>query len=162
MNIYPFFRSNSPFSNWYMMDFEAHSLDGFEETYNCMEQYMMHSKALLFLDHTTAEKIMASSFPKTQKELGRSVKNFNDEVWLSKARNIVRAGLRRKFDPKYGLRDLLLLTQGVMVEASPWDTIWGCGLSHDNPDIKYMSKWRGLNWLGFLLTDLREEIKDAN
>lgn len=162
MNIYPFFRSNSPFSNWYMMDFSVHCIGGYEQKYNCMEQYMMHSKALLFDDAVSAKAIMKAESPKDQKALGRLVRNFNDQVWNSKARNIVKTGLRRKFDPEYGIRHLLLLTQGVMVEASPWDTIWGCGLAHDNPDIKYMSKWRGLNWLGFLLTDLREEIKDAN
>jgi len=32
------------------------------------------------------------------------------------------------------------------------------GLSKDNPRASNRSKWRGTNWLGEILTEVREEI----
>ena len=44
------------------------------------------------------------------------------------------------------------------MEASPTDKIWGIGLSKDDPRAADRSKWRGTNWLGEILTEVREEI----
>ena len=41
------------------------------------------------------------------------------------------------------------------VEASPTDKIWGTGLSQDGPKAGDRSKWRGINWLGEILTEVR-------
>ena len=44
------------------------------------------------------------------------------------------------------------------MEASPTDRIWGIGLSKDDPRASDRNKWRGTNWLGEILTEVREEI----
>lgn len=57
------------------------------------------------------------------------------------------------------LLDLLLATQGtLLVEASPIDKIWGVGMELDTPELYIPSKWKGENLLGFILTQLREDI----
>ena len=57
------------------------------------------------------------------------------------------------------LKKKLLETAGqTLVEASPTDKIWGIGLSQDDPRASDRSKWRGTNWLGEILTEVREEI----
>lgn len=57
-------------------------------TYNCCEQYMMYQKALLFNDTETAEQILSQQEPKIQKDLGRKVKNFDQEIWNQNAKRL--------------------------------------------------------------------------
>ena len=69
---------NGIYSQWYESPI---FIDGIN--FNCCEQYMMYRKALLFYDNDTAERIMLTSHPRDQKELGRSVKNFDKNQWDS-------------------------------------------------------------------------------
>lgn len=86
-----FWHSSSCFSQWYISEFTGRGimwndesfLEGLplEITFNCMEQYMMYHKAMLFLDRTSARKILDTKNPKEQKQIGRSVQNFEEKVW---------------------------------------------------------------------------------
>lgn len=140
-----------PFSQWAESPFILH-----DETYNCAEQYMMAQKAHLFDDLDAWEAIMATPNPAEQKAIGRQVRGFNVVVWEAVARDIVLAGSLAKFTQNHGLREQLLATRGkLLVEASPTDRIWGIGLSEDDPRAHDPGRWRGRNWLGQVLTDLR-------
>jgi len=46
----------------------------------------------------------------------------------------------------------------VLVEASPYDKIWGIGMSVDNENIENPLTWKGLNLLGFALMEVRDEL----
>ena len=46
----------------------------------------------------------------------------------------------------------------ILVEASPVDTIWGIGCANDDPAAWDQSTWRGKNYLGFVLTEVRDEL----
>lgn len=149
-----FFTEASPFSQWYRCRFEA---DG--HVFNCMEQYMMLGKARLFGDAETSEKIMAADHPRQHKALGRAVKPFDDKVWRRERETIVLTGNRAKFTQSEELRALLLATAGTtLVEASPYDRIWGIGLGAKDPRAQDPAQWRGQNLLGKILTQLREEL----
>ena len=149
---------NGPFSQWCDAEFEV---DGIK--YNCAEQYMMAEKARLFEDQDTLEKIMASKFPREQKKLGRAVKNFDEDKWNNVAKDVVYKGSYAKFTQNKRLMDRLIETKGTtLVEASPYDRIWGIGLGEFDPNAYDRSKWQGKNWLGEVLTKLREDLlKDA-
>ena len=150
-----FFGSYNPFSNWYKCKFKDSGLE-----FNCVEQYMMYQKAMLFKDYEIANKILNSSYdPKLYKSLGRKVKGFNIERWDKWKEQIVYTGCYLKFTQNKDLKEKLLNTVGYeLVEASPYDKIWGCGLFESDVRIKDKSNWTGLNLLGDILTELRDDI----
>ena len=51
--------------------------------------------------------------------------------------------------------------KAILVEAAGRDTIWGIGLGKHNPKSLDPFKWRGLNLLGFVLTEVREELEQS-
>lgn len=149
-----FFTEASPFSQWYRCRFEA---DGNE--FNCAEQYMMFGKAALFGDAEVGAQILAADHPRQHKALGRKVGNFDDKVWRRERETIVMAGSRAKFTQNPELLRLLLATAGTtLVEASPYDRIWGIGLAVGDPRAQDPTQWRGQNLLGHILTRLRDEL----
>ncbi len=152
---FTFFYSNkSPFSQWHKADFK---IDGIQ--YNCAEQYMMHQKALMFNDAEMAAQILKTPNPGKQKALGRKVKDFDPGVWYSHSKDIVYTGNVAKFSQNEHLKKHLLKTAGTtLVEASPYDTIWGIGMAASNPKVHNKENWNGTNWLGEILTRVREEF----
>ena len=46
----------------------------------------------------------------------------------------------------------------MLAEASPCDTKWGIGLARDDPSAKQRHLWRGTNYLGEILTQVRDEM----
>ena len=127
--------------------------------YNCSEQYMMQQKALLFHDIETAKAIMLKKHPREQKELGRQVKNFDFDIWSIYARRIVYQGCFYKFTQNKDAFDYLMSTLGTyLVEASPYDTVWGIGLGEKDSQNQNPKNWKGTNWLGQVLTSLREDL----
>lgn len=146
---------NGVFSQWYPSTFN----DG-QRTYNCAEQYMMYHKAMTFNDTYTANKIMATDNPREQKKLGRLVQNFNAAKWDQVKFDIVLEGNRLKFTQNDDLLEELIKTGDTeMVEASPYDKIWGVGLSEDDPRIHNKENWQGENLLGKVLDQVRLEIE---
>ncbi|XP_076462787.1 protein irg-1-like [Babylonia areolata] len=149
-----FWKSASPYSQWHPVTFEV---DG--QAYNCAEQFMMHQKAVLFGDEDAAKKILGSSDPKFQKKMGRKVQNFQEDTWNNECSNIVKRGNMAKFGQNAKLKAVLLSTYPkTLVEASPVDTIWGIGLPEDSHKAWNQSTWRGRNLLGFILTEVRDQL----
>jgi ribA/ribD-fused uncharacterized protein len=129
------------------------------DSYCCMEQYMMAEKARLFGDNEILEEILKSSHPKQIKDLGRKVKNFNEEVWDKRRYSIILNGNFAKFLQNDSLKQFLMETKNrVLVEASPYDKIWGIGMSADDEQINNPMAWKGQNLLGFALMEVRDEI----
>lgn len=149
---------DGPFSQWEPAKFV---IDGIE--YNCAEQYMMAEKARMFDDQDTLDRIMDEESPREQKKLGRQVKGFNTDRWNSRAREIVYEGNYAKFTQNPDLLKKLLATKGTtLVEASPYDCVWGIGLRATDAAAKDRDKWRGTNWLGETLTGLREDLLERS
>lgn len=154
MNKYTFFWGGQ-FSQWAPSEI---LIDGVK--YNCCEQYMMAQKALLFKDTESYNAIMKAQQPYEQKALGRKVKNFNKETWELVAKSIVYRANQAKFTQhKHYYEGLMATGDTLLVEASPEDKIWGIGLAASDPRAQDESQWQGTNWLGEILTDVREDLR---
>lgn len=141
-------------SNWARSKF---TIDDVE--YNCVEQYMMAKKAETFNDEDIQKRIMSSDNPRNQKALGRKVKGFTDEKWDKVKYQIVVDGCYAKFTQNDAFKEYLMsLGDKHIVEASPYDKVWGIGLAPDDPKRHDKSNWRGQNLLGEALMLVRSSI----
>jgi ribA/ribD-fused uncharacterized protein len=152
------------YSNWYpslfYSDIEVSPtglVTGLRRQYNCVEQYMMAQKAILFNDLDSLTKIMQTQSPRKQKALGRKIKNFDMSLWDKVKYEVVLHGNYRKYNSYPNLKEMLLSTQGkVLVEASPHDRIWGIGFDEANA-LENKDKW-GENLLGKVLMEVRDNL----
>ena len=147
--------TKSCFSQWWKQDFRARS-----HTFLYAEQYMMASKARLFGDDEILKQILACDNPKQIKDFGRKVRGFDERVWNKFKYTIVLLGNWHKFNQNIELKDFLLSTgDKILVEASPYDIIWGIGLAENCTEAQDPMLWRGQNLLGFALMEVRDELR---
>ncbi|AZB34672.1 NADAR family protein [Chryseobacterium bernardetii] len=147
--------TKSCFSQWFTGKFEENGI-----VYKTAEHYMMAGKARLFNDAEILEKILQASTPNQVKALGRKVKNFDPNVWNEHKYEIVKQGNLLKFSQNNKYKDFLLSTgDKILVEASPYDTIWGIGMLETDPRAENPLLWNGENLLGFALMEVRDELR---
>lgn len=141
-------------SQWFPAKFEV---DGI--SYQNTEQYMMAQKAKLFADDEVFQKILNTTNPKEIKALGRLVKNYQDDIWIENRYKIVLDGNLAKFSQNADFKQFLLNTSDkLIVEASPYDKVWGIGLSVEDENAEKPLQWKGLNLLGFALMEVRKQL----
>lgn len=141
-------------SQWWPAPF---TVDGV--TYATAEHWMMAGKARLFGDEDAAARAVAAGHPKAAKAVGRSVRGFDETVWVRERFALVTEGSVHKFRQHPELLAFLLGTgERVLVEASPPDRIWGIGLAADDERAQDPAAWRGLNLLGFALMEARARL----
>ncbi len=78
-------------------------------TFNTAEQGMMYYKAMTFNDTDIAKKILETDNARKQKELGRKVNGYNDEIWTSVRFRVVSRLNYLKFSQNVDLKIILLL-----------------------------------------------------
>lgn len=150
-----FFTSAHPLSQWYPAKFYAEGM-----WFDNAEHYMMWRKASLFNDNEVRNKLITCPSPKEAKALGRQVKNFDPWLWDHLKKDIVTKGSLHKFtSSKFLLNYLRATGTKKLVEASPWDKIWGIGLSAEDAIRIPEKDWPGRNLLGHCLMDVREIIQ---
>ena len=146
------------FSQWYPARFHV---DGVE--YNCAEQYMMAEKARLFADEDVRMQIMQCEDPSEIKALGQLVRPFDAGIWSKHAQQIVIRGNLHKFGQHPELCRFLLDTgECILVEASPYDNIWGIGMKESDEGVDNPCLWKGTNYLGFALMEVRDLLKETH
>jgi len=144
-------------SNWYPITFKDDDGGGIQ--YKSTEHYMMYKKAILMGDDKIAPIILECSTPKAAKQLGRKVKYWDEQKWIENRERIMYEGCLAKFKSNEELKVKLIATHPkILVEASPYDKIWGIGMTATHKHAKDPSKWNGLNLLGKALTKVRETL----
>lgn len=145
----------SEFSNFYTPCLIE--LDG--QTFTSSEQAFMYYKAKHFGDEESAKKILLTNIPAKAKKLGRVVKNFDSEEWMKVCKDVMKKVCKAKFEQNIGLKNKMLEYENQkFVEASPYDKIWGVGISEDDDMILDEKNWKGTNFLGEVLTEIRDEL----
>jgi len=148
--------TKSCLSQWYDCKF---TVDGTQ--YSTAEQYMMSQKAVLFGDIEVNEEIMKAGHPNEYKALGRKIRSFDPAIWDKSKTDIVIKGNTAKFSQNPELKKFLLSTgDRVLVEASPYDRIWGIGMNAQTGNPENPFNWNGENLLGFCLMEVREILKN--
>jgi ribA/ribD-fused uncharacterized protein len=146
------------YSQWLSSEF---TVDGM--TYNTAEQYMMAEKARLFNDATALGYILKTRDPSRQKAIGRTVQDFDPVKWNEVCRLVVyRANLAKFTQSKFLLNELMSTGNQIIVEASPEDTIWGIGLGETDPRRFDETQWRGKNWLGIAIMQVRSDLRQLS
>ena len=150
-----FWGNQDVYSNFHYSPFKHQGI-----LFKWSEQAVMYRKAKLFGADKIAEQILKAQTPKQCKDLGRSRQiPFDEDVWYENREVIYKEVLLDKFSNP-SLKKQILATEGkTLVEASPFDDIWGIKLSADHPHAEIPSKWKGLNLLGKVLMEVREELK---
>lgn len=128
-------------------NFSEHEIELHGKSYPTVEHYF---QAMKFPGDVQAEKIRLAGSPMIAKRLGRTRKVKLREDWEEVKLDIMREAVSKKFSTHSGLRKLLLDTgEEELIEAAPTDYFWGCGKSGS-----------GKNWLGRILMEVREELKE--
>lgn len=147
--------TDASFSQWYDCYFEV---DGVQ--YHTTEQYMMAGKARLFGDKEVFQEIMEVGNPHKYKKLGRKIRGFEQTLWDTHKYEIVVEGNKAKFSQNPDLKEFLLSTgDAIIVEASPYDKIWGIGMDKEQAVKGTVEQWQGENLLGCALMEVRDWLK---
>lgn len=150
-----FWKNKSPFSQWHPVGFE---LNG--HFFHTAEHWMMYRKAMLFGDIDKAKEILETKSPADVKKKGREVARFSKELWEANCKDIVYKGNYAKFTQNPEILKVLMDTGDTeLCEASPVDFIWGLGKSEEEAKKMDPKDWPGKNYLGKILTQLRNDIR---
>ena len=148
-------------SNYQKTKFDV-EWNGVKYTFTSTEQGFMYIKAITFGDNVTAQKILNTDDPNRCRKLGRQVKGYNDAEWAKIRYDVFYTLNWAKYAQDKKLQEKLLDPQfdgKKFVEASPIDKIWGIGYAEDNPNIEFTDMYWGKNYLGRILTNIRNRLK---
>lgn len=150
-----FWMGEDVYSNFYYSPFTHQGIE-----FKWSEQAIMYRKAMLFGAVEIAQHILEADTPARCKFWGRSHDiPFNEDVWVKNREIIYKEVLRDKFALPELKKQILSTKNLTLVEASPTDKIWGIGLSEKHRHATDPTKWRGLNLLGKVLMEVREELR---
>ena len=100
--------------------------------------------------------------PSKHKTLGREIVGFDEYEWNKHKYQFVLDSNLAKFSQNQLLKEFLLSTgTKILVEASPYDKIWGIGLGASDENIANPSLWQGQNLLGIALMQVRDILKSS-
>lgn len=147
------------FYGGFLSNFFACKIQYSNLTFTSSEQLYMYLKCMYFDskgEHRFA--ILLAETPLEAKKLGRKVPNFNDEEWEKVRVKFMFHVIMSKFSQNKFLENKLLEIDKNMkfAEASPYDKIWGIGLSESDSLAYDERNWKGQNLLGEVITSVRD------
>lgn len=153
-NTLVFFGYGSAFSNFHSAPYKSDNVK-----YSCSEQQIQASKAKLFNDDVTAERIMAAKSPYEMKKLGGRVKNFSGQQWREAAPAIAKKAVLAKFSQNSHLKKKLLDTGDMILAEATRDKLWGTGVGLREAGCLDNQNWTGRGCMGDALLYVRDVLK---
>ncbi len=141
--------------------------------YDTVEQYLMSEMALLFRDMGTYELIVAEPDPNQCKKYARNIQHFDEAAWQMIFKEVIFHGnVGKAISDKEFAKTLLSTGDSILVEASPFDDIYGAGMKesellnedgtlkvHPREWRAYKSERQAENALGFVLMAVRDYLR---
>lgn len=156
-----FWRESDPLgccSNWHPTGFDYAG-----NHFATSEHWMMWQKARVMGDNDAAGRILEAPHPRKAKELGAKVTPYDGPLWDSVREQLVYVGVREKVLQNPLSANLLLSTgSATLAEASPYDHVWGVGLTADDPLFANPCTWSGSNLLGRVCMRVRADLRVAD
>jgi ribA/ribD-fused uncharacterized protein len=127
------------------------------------EKAIMLCKAAVMGDAASYRAIACAKDPREAKWLGRSIGNFNNDLWRITVCAVAFQVVYQKFSKTPRLQPTLLGTgDKIIAEVAPGDCVWGIGMGTDDERVATPSAWQGSNILGWALMEAREVLKNPN
>lgn len=131
-----------------------------EITFPTTEHAFMWLKAMHFKDEASARKILLTTDPAKAKLVGRGVVGFNVEEWSKVCFDYMLEVNQAKYTQNPELaRHLLNTGNKTLVETNGKDVIWGIGLFAQDDRVLNEKTWKGKNFLGQVLMQVRQELR---
>ena len=119
-----FFGELNPLSNFHPASFYVNGTH-----YTSSEQFIQHTKAILFKDYSATRKILNASSALECKELAKDIDKYSKELWEKEAKKHCKIGIKEKFAQNSGLKDVLIYcTENKQIVESANDRFWGTGV----------------------------------
>ena len=149
-----FLGEHSPWSNFHQSPFE---IDG--HRYHSAEQWIQYSKAMLFGDSSTENKILQTDSPQECKRLRYQINGVNNKKWRAEGFELCLKGVEAKFKQNKELWSMLkMMEPKTLVEASN-DRLWGTAISLKDTHVLDSKRWYGKGWLSEMLHIVRENYQ---
>jgi N-glycosidase YbiA len=140
-----FYKVDRPYG--YFSNFSLHAIELDNQHWPTVEHYYQAQKFVGSEMEYLITKIRLATTPELAASIGREPSHFPSEDWPQRKLAVMEKALRQKFSIHLDLRQLLLATgTATIIEDSPVDYFWGCGLDRS-----------GFNHLGRILMQIRTE-----
>lgn len=120
----------------------------------CAEQAFYYFKGVICQHEDTSLEIKKMIDPNEMKILGEKIPTCHE--WENKKEKLMKSVLQHKFDQNKQLRIKLINTGRLRLQECSTDTYWGTGQGLDSPNWIKSYNYKGLNRLGHLLEEIRE------
>ena len=150
-----YFGELNPLSNFHLALFTVNGVH-----YICSEQFIHHTKAILFKDYITAKKILNATTALECKSLSKEIDNYDKETRGNCAKECCTQGIRQKFAQNSALKDVLVHCTGrkTIIESTS-DCFWGSGVPLHRHDCLNPGKWLSKGIMSEILMGLRDEFR---
>ncbi|MBR4918052.1 MAG: DUF1768 domain-containing protein [Bacteroidales bacterium] len=131
-------------------------------SYNSAGQFLEAEKARIFSDMQTREKILRATSKQEILDLGKQIKEFDDDVWVNYRNSVALYGNYQKFTQNEACKKALLETKDRILIYDSSDSDWGIGFDRTDERIQDPANWELDNLLGYSLMTVRNIIIKPN